>query len=241
MQLTQQRGKASEVYPQCREPRTRVRADGGSGSDLGRYRSSRPAYCCSFLQAARRVPKSKKARLPASRVPCKERSNTPMQCPRSPCRVSWKGQQASHLGTSATLPCKLRYISVNPAPVHTQQSHLPPIQSKKQVSRSISIQHRRSANWARRAPSEQLSACQKAARLKYNLLHFYRRRGPTTAVAPGIGITGPVWHSRRLREAVPSAVSFPAHLRARRPGGWAIINRAYGARRSLAWLETLKP
>jgi hypothetical protein len=65
-----------------------------------------------------------------------------MQCPRSPCPVSWKRQQASHLGTSATLPCKLRYISVNPAPVHTQQSHLPPIQSKKQVSRSIPIHNR---------------------------------------------------------------------------------------------------
>jgi hypothetical protein len=126
-----------------------------------------------------------------------------MQCPRSPCPVSWKRQQASHLGTSATLPCKLRYISVNPAPVHTQQSHLPPIHPDPQ-----STQHRRSANWARHAPSEQLSACQKAAGLKYNLLHFYRRSGPTAAVVPGVGITGPVWHSRRREKPSPLPCRF---------------------------------
>lgn len=104
-----------------------------------------------------------------------------------------------------------------------------------------STQHRLSARGTPVRTVDQLSTCQKRRRVRYNLLYFYRRYGPTNAAAsqgcrPGLAL--------ELASACrPSAVSFESHSGV--PDDQAAGQKttfslsAYGAKRSLAWIETL--
>jgi len=122
----------------------------------------------------------------------------PMQCP---CAASWENRSKSSCGTSST---HAALHQRQRAPFPTQHSHL---QEEQELIMQDpqSIQHRLSASRTPARTVDQLSACQKRRRVKYNLLYFYRRYGPTNAAAeqvcrPGLAL-------ERLR----SAVSFCGH------------------------------
>ena len=140
----------------------------------------------------------------ASRVPLAWSSYCPTQCP---CAPSWENRSKSSCGTSST-HAALHQRQCAPFP--TQHSHLREEQELIMLMQDPqSTQHRLSARDTPVRTVDQLSTCQKRRRVKYNLLYFYRRYGPTNAAAsqgcrPGLAL--------ELASACrPSAVSFESH------------------------------